>query len=168
VATDGIDVTAPPCVAVEIRDREESEFTLDHVATMVENREAQVAMVVAAHSGSLPKEYADRTFSVSRRKRLITLVLDPESGDAEVVLAAAYHLAAILAVDAVRHSRAGDWDLVGQKVEAIEQAVEGMTEARTALGQIERKAHDAGAAADKRHAYLVRLVADLSAVVQTQ
>jgi hypothetical protein len=168
LATDGIDVTAPPCVAVEIRDREESEFTLDDIAMMVENREAHVAVVVAAHGGSLPKQYEDRSFSVSRRRRLITLVLDPDSSDAEVVLAAAYHLAAILAIDSVRQSRAGDWDLVAQKVESIEQAVEGMTEARTALGHIERKAHDAGAAADKRHAYLVRLVADLSAVVRTQ
>jgi len=57
---------------------------------------------------------------------------------------------------------------VARKVEEIEQAAEGITDARTALGQIGRKARDAGGAADKRHALLVRLVAELGAVVQTQ
>jgi hypothetical protein len=60
IATDGVEVTAPPVIAIEIRDREDSEFTLDDVATMVQNREAQAGMVIAAHSGSLPRQYADR------------------------------------------------------------------------------------------------------------
>jgi hypothetical protein len=168
VSADATDVTAPPCIAVEIRDREESEFSLADVETMVRNRDAEVAVVIAAHPGSLPRQYADRSFCVSRRKRLITLVLGPESTESEVVLAAAYHLASALAIEVVRRSRDGDWDAVARKVDEIEQAVEGIVEARTALGQIERKAHDAGAAADKRHALLVRLVAELVAVVRTQ
>jgi hypothetical protein len=168
VAADGIDVSTQPCVAVEIRDREESEFSLADVEMMVQNREAQVAVVVAAHPGSLPRQYADRSFAVSRRRRLITLVLDPDSTESEVVLAAAYHLASALAIESVRRSSDGDWDAVARKVDEIEQAVEGIVEARTALGQIERKAHDAGTNADKRHALVVRLVAELRAVVQTQ
>ncbi|HWX09204.1 MAG TPA: hypothetical protein VNY33_04435, partial [Gaiellaceae bacterium] len=168
VSTDGMEVTAAPCVAVEIRDREESEFSLTDVETMVQNREAQVALVVAAHSGSLPRQYADRSFAISRRKRLITVVLDPESTESEMVLAAAYHLASALAIDVVRRSRAGDWDAVARKVDEIELAVEGIVEARTALGQIERKAHDAGTHADRRHTLLVRLLSELRAVVQTQ
>jgi len=168
VATDGVDVTSSPRVAVEIRDREESEFTLADVHAMVQNREAHAAVVVAAHAGSLPKQYANRSFAISRHKRLITLVLDPDSEESEVVLAAAYHLACALALESVRHSREGDWDVVARKVEAIEQAVDGTAVARTALGQIEKKAHDAGASADKGHALLVRLIAELSAIVRGQ
>jgi hypothetical protein len=40
-----------------------------------------------------------------------------------------------------------------------------ITEGRTALGQIEKKAHDAGAAVDKRHPLLIRLVAELRALM---
>ena len=85
-----------------------------------------------------------------------------------MVLAAAYHLASAMAIEAVRPSRDGDWDAVARKVDEIEQAVEGILEARAALGQIERKAHDAGTTADKQHALLVRLLSDLRAVVQSQ
>lgn len=168
VCTDGMDVTAPPCIAVEIRDREESEYSLADVETMVQNREAQVAVIVAAHPGSLPKQYADRSFSVSRRKRLITIVLDPNAAEAEIVLAAAYHLASALAIEAVRRSRDGDWDAVARKIDEIEQAAEGIVDARAALGQIERKAHDAGTSADKGHVLLVRLLSELRAAAQTQ
>jgi len=168
IAADGVDVSAPPCIAVEIRDREDSEFSLAAVETMVENRGAQVAIVVAAHPGSLPRQYADRSFSVSRRKRLIAVVLDPESAEAEVVLAAAYHLAGALAIEAVRRSHDGDWDAVARTVDEIEHALDGIVEARTAFGQIERKAHDAGGAFDKRHALVVRLLADLRALVQSR
>jgi hypothetical protein len=168
VSADGIDVTEAPCIAVEIRDREESEFSISDVEMMVRNREAQVAIVVAAHAGSLPRQYADRSFAVSRPKRLITVVLDPDSVESEIVLAAAYNLATALAIDVVRCSRDGDWDAVARKVDEIELAAEGIVEARTALGQIERKAHDAGSNADKRHTLLVRLLSELRAVVQTQ
>ena len=168
LAADGIDVMQPPCIAVEIRDREESEFSLGEVETMKENREAQVALVVAAHAGSLPRQCSDRTFAVSRRRRLIAIVLDFDSTESEVVLAAAYDLAAAMAIEVVRRSRDGDWEAVARKVDEIEEAVEGIVEARSAFGQIERKAHDAGTIADKRHALLVRLLADLRAVVQTQ
>jgi hypothetical protein len=70
---------------VEIRDREDSEFSLADIEMMVENREAHAAVVIAAHAGSLPKQNADRAFAISYPKRLITLVLDPESPEAEVV-----------------------------------------------------------------------------------
>jgi hypothetical protein len=166
IATDGVEVSAPPVVAIEIRDREDSEFTLDDVATMVQNREAQVGMVIAAHTGSLPRQYADRPFAVSRPKRLITLLADPEVPGGEVTLAAAYQLACILAIESVRQSRDGDWDAVSRKVEEVAEAVEGMAEARSALGAIERKAHDAGSSADKRHAHVIRLVAELTAMVR--
>jgi hypothetical protein len=167
VCADGLEVTAPPCIAVEIRDREESEFSLADAEMMMQNREAQVAVVVAAHEGSLPRQYTDRSFAVSRRKRLITVLVDPDSPGSGVVLAATYHLAGALAIEAVRRSRDGDWDAVVHKADEIEDAVEGIVEARTALGQIERKAHDAGANADKRHALLIRLLSELRAVVQT-
>jgi hypothetical protein len=62
-------VTTPPCVAMEIRDREDSEFSLADVEMMVENREARAAVVIAAHRGSLPKQYADRSFAISYPKR---------------------------------------------------------------------------------------------------
>lgn len=165
VSCEGLEVTAPPCVAIEIRDREESEFSLADVEMMVENREAQAAVVVAAHAGSLPKQYADRPFSTSYPKRLITVVLDPESPDAEVVLAAAYHLGCVLAVGAVRQSRDGDWEAVARKVEAIEQLVEAMTEEQDAFNHIERKAHEAAAKSSKRHAHLMRLIAELVALL---
>lgn len=165
VACDGLDVIAPPCVAVEIRDREDNEFSLADVEMMIENREAQAAVVIAAHPGSLPKQYADRGFAVSYPKRLITLVLSPESPEAEVVLAAAYHLACVLAVGAVRQSRDGDWETVARKVEAIEHLVGSLTEDQAAFGHIERKAHDAAAKSSKRHAHLVRLIAELVALL---
>jgi hypothetical protein len=168
VAAEGVEVTEPPCVAVEIRDREESEFSLADVETMKENREAQVALVVAAHLGSLPRQCSDRGFAVSRRKRLVTVMLDPDSTESVMVLSAAYDLAAAMAVESVRQSRDGDWDAVARKADEIEAAVEGIVEARTALGQIEKKARDAGTTADKRYALLVRLLADLRAVVQSQ
>jgi hypothetical protein len=168
VASDGIDVAAPPCVAVEIRDREDGEFSLADVSTMLQNREAQVAVVVAAHLGSLPRQYADRPFAVSRPKRLITLVLDPESGESSVVLAAVYHLASALAIEVVRRSPNGDWDAVARKVEEIEHAVEGIVTVRTAIGQIERKARETGTSVDGVYALLMRLLSDLRAVVHTQ
>lgn len=167
VSADGVDVTAQPCIAVEIRDRAENEFTLDDVATMLRNREAQFGMVIAAHAGSLPKQFAEQPLHVSRTKRLITLVLEP-SADAEALLAAVYQFACFLTIESVRKSRDGNWDEVARKIEAIEQALEGIAEARTALGQIERKAHDAGSAADKRNAYLVRLIAELGAIIRAQ
>jgi hypothetical protein len=165
VSCEGVELTAPPFVAIEIRDREDSEFSLADVEMMVENREAQAAVVIAAHAGSLPKQYADRPFAISYPKRLITLVLDPESSEAEVVLAAAYHLACVLAVGAVRQSRDGDWEAVARKVEAIEQLVEGMTDDQGAFSHIERKAHDAAAKSSKRHAHVVRLIAELVALL---
>jgi hypothetical protein len=168
VSADGVDVTAQPCIAVEIRDRAENEFTLDDVATMLRNREAQFGMVIAAHAGSLPKQFAGQPLHVSRTKRLITLVLEPASADADALLAAVYQFACVLTIESVRQSRDGNWDEVARKVEAIEQALAGIAEARTALGQIERKAHDAGSAADKRNAYLVRLIAELGAIIRTQ
>ena len=54
---------------------------------------------------------------------------------------------------------------MAQKVDEIEEVVDNITDTRTALSQIERKAHDAGAAADKRYALLVRLVAELRALM---
>ena len=101
--------------------------------------------MVAAHRGSLPKQCSDRSFAVSRRRRLVTVVIDPESPDSEVLLAAAYDVASALAIESVRRSRDGDWDEVARRIEAIEQAVEGTAEARVAFGSIEKKAHDAGA-----------------------
>jgi hypothetical protein len=168
LAAEGIDVTGPPCIAVEIRDREESEFTLADVEMMMVNRAAHVGVVVAAHRGSLPKQCGDRSFAVSRRKRLVTVVIDPESPDSEVLLAAAYDVASALAIESVRRSREGDWDEVARRVDAVEQAVEGIAEARAAFDSIEKKAHDGSVAAGKRHALVVRLVAELAAVVKTQ
>ena len=157
----GVDVVAVPCIAVEIRDREEGEFSLGDVETMMRNRESQVAVIVAAHPGSLPKQYAGQSFAISWQKRLITVVLNPDSSDAEVVLAAAYNLACVLAVEAVRRSHDGDWEAVTRKAEAIEVAIAEMSEDQTLLSQIERKAHDGLTKASKRHALLVRLIADL-------
>jgi hypothetical protein len=168
LAAEGIDVTEPPCVAVEIRDREDSEFSLADVEMMMTNRGAHVGVVVAAHAGSLPKQYGDRTFAVARRKRLVTVVIDPESTDSEALLAAVYDVASALAVECVRRSRDGDWDEVARRVEAVEQAAEGVIEARAAFDHIEKKAHDGSAAAAKRHALLVRLVGELAAVVKAQ
>lgn len=168
VASDGLDVVAPPCVAVEIRDREDGQFSLADVNTMMQNRDAQVAIVIAAHPGSLPRQYADRPFALSRPKRLITLVLDPESVEASVVLAAVYHLAGVLAIEVVRRSSDGDWDAVARKVEEIEQAVEGIVDARTSISAIERKARETGTSVDKLYTLLMRLLAELRAVVQTQ
>jgi hypothetical protein len=168
VSCEGLDVMAPPCVAVEIRDRQDNEFSLADIQVMVENREAQAAVVIAAHPGSLPKQYADRAFGVSFPKRLITLVLEPGSPDAEVVLAAAYQLACVLAVSAVRHTRDGDWEAVARNVELIEQLVESMKEDKTAFDQIETKAHDAAAKVSKRHARLVRVLAELGALLRGQ
>jgi hypothetical protein len=168
LAAEGIEVTEAPCIAVEIRDREDSEFTLDHVETMMTNRDAHVGVVVAAHQGSMPKQCSDRSFAVSRRKRLVTVVIDPDSTESEVLLAAAYDVAAALAIESVRRSRDGDWDEVARRVEAVEQAVEGVIEARAAFDSIEKKAHDGSAAAAKRQALLVRLVAELAAVVRAQ
>jgi hypothetical protein len=72
-------------------------------------------MVIAAHPGSLPKQYVGQSFAVSWQKRLITVVLDAESTDAEVVLPAAYNLACVLAVESVRQSRDGDWEAVARR-----------------------------------------------------
>jgi hypothetical protein len=168
LAAEGVEVTMPPCLAVEIRDREDSEFTLSDVEMMMTNRGAHVAVVVAAHTGSMPKQCSDRSFAVSRRKRLVTVVIDPDSTDSEVLLAAAYDVAAALAIESVRRSRDGDWDEVARRVEAVEQAVEGVIEARAAFDSIEKKAHEGSAAAAKRHALLVRLVGDLAATVRAQ
>ena len=167
-AVPGTDVIAAPCIAVEIRDREENEFGLADVEMMMRNREAQAAMVVAAHAGSLPKQYAGQSFSVSWQKRLVTVVLDAESPDAEVVLAAAYNLACVLAVESVRQSRDGDWAAVARKAEAIEAAITGMTDDQAMFSQIERKAHEGLTKASKRHADLVRLIADLIAIARAQ
>jgi coenzyme F420-reducing hydrogenase beta subunit len=109
-----------------------------------------------------------RSFAVLRRKRLVTLVIAPESTDSEVPLAAAYDVASALAIESVRHLRDGDWDEVARRVEAVEQAVEGIVEARAAFDSIEKRAHDGAAASAKRHALLVRLVAELAAVVRVQ
>jgi hypothetical protein len=168
IAAEGVEVTEPPCVAVEIRDREQSEFSLADVEMMKKNREAHAAVIVAAHAGSLPGQYRDRPFARSSRKRLITVVLDPNSADSEALLAAAYDLACVAAIEAVRRSRDGDWDAVARKADEIEQAVSSMVEARNALSLIERKARDAGLNADKGYAQIVRLLSDLRAVVQTQ
>lgn len=165
VACEGAEVTAPPCVAVEIRDAEEKEFSISDIEMMLENREAQAALVIAAHSGSLPRQYADRSFAVSYPKRLVTVLLTPESPDAEVVLAAAYHLACVLALAVVRQSRDGDWEAVARKVEAIEQLVEGLTDDQSAFGLIERKAHEAAGNSARRHTQLVRLLAELTALL---
>jgi hypothetical protein len=167
-AAPGVEVIAQPCIAVEVRDREENEFGLADIEMMMRNREAQAAMVIAAHAGSLPKQYAGQAFSVSWPKRLITVVLDAESPDAEVVLAAAYNLACVLAVESVRHSRDGDWEAVARKAEAIETAIMGMAEDHALLSEIERKAHKGLTAASKRHADLVRLIADLLAIARAQ
>jgi hypothetical protein len=165
----GVEVFAAPCIAVEIRDREEKEFSLADVEMMMRNREAHAAMVIAAHSGSLPKQYAARSFSVSWQKRLITVVLDADSPDAEVVLAAAYHLACVLAVESVRHSRGdGDWEAIARKAEAIATAIAGMADDQAVFSQIERKAHEGLTRSAKRHATLVRLIADLVAIARTQ
>ena len=161
-------MSATPCIAVEIRDREESEFSLPKIEMMRRNREAQVAVVIAAHAGSLPKQYAGQAFAISWPKRLITLVLDPASPDAEVVLAAAYNLACVLAIESVRHSREGDWDGVGRIADSIEQVIAGMAEDQSAFTQIERKAHDAGTKVSKRHSELVRLIADLASIIRAQ
>ena len=167
-AAPGVDVVAVPRIAVEIRDREESEFSLGDVETMMRNREAQAAIVIAAHAGSLPKQYAGQSFAVSWQKRLITVVLDPESPDAEVVLAAAYNLACVLAIEVVRQSYDGDWEAVARKAEAIEGVISEMTEDQDLLSHIERKAHDGLTKASKRHALLVRLIADLLAIARGQ
>ncbi len=165
-ATPGVDVTAPPYIAVEIRDRETDEFSLADVEMMMRNREAQAAIVVAAHRGSLPKQYAGQSFAVSWQRRLITVALDPESPDTEVVLAAAYNLACVLAVEAVRQSGEGNWEAVARKAEAIEAVIAEMVEDQAVLSHIERKAHEGLTKAGKRHALLVRLVTDLLAIAR--
>ena len=167
-AAPGIAVVAAPCVAVEIRDREENEFSLADIDMMMRNREAQAAIVVAAHAGSLPKQYAGQSFAVSWSKRLVAVVLDPQSSDGEVVLAAAYNLACVLAIEAVRHTHDGDWEAVVCKTEAIEAVINGMTEEQDLFSQLERKAHDGLTKSSKRHAQLVRLIADLLAVARGQ
>jgi hypothetical protein len=167
-ATPGVDVTATPCVAVEIRDREDDEFSLADVETMMRNREAQSAVIVAAHAGSFPKQYAGCPFAISWQKRLIMVVLDPGSPDAEVVLAAVYYLACVLAIEAVRQTTGADWEGVVRTSEAIEDVISGMTEDHALLGHIERKAHEGATKVSKRHAQLVRLMADLLAIARGQ
>lgn len=164
----GVDVVEDPCIAIEIRDREEDEFSLVDVEMMMRNREGHAAMVIAAHAGSLPKQYAGQSFSVSWQKRLITVVLDAESPDAEVVLAAAYNLACVLAIESVRRSRDGDWEAIARKAETIEAVISGMEDDQALLSQIERKAHEGLTKASKRHAELVRLIADLLAIARAQ
>jgi hypothetical protein len=166
--THGVEVVSAPCIAVEIRDRKENEFSFGDVETMMRNREAQAAMVIAAHAGSLPRQYAGQSFSVSWQKRLVTVVLDEDSPDADVVLAAAYNLACVLAVESVRRARDGDWELVARKAEAIEIAVAGMQADQAVLSQIERKAHEGLTKASNRHADLARLIADLLAIARAQ
>jgi hypothetical protein len=107
-------------------------------------------------------------FAVSKRQRLITVVVDLQSADSEVLLAAAYDVAAALAIESVRRSRDGDWDEVARRVEAVEHAVDGVGEAQAAFDSIEKKAHDGSAAVAKRHALLVRLVGELAAVVRAR
>ncbi len=65
----------------------------------------------------------------------------------------------------MRQSRDGDWEGVARKVEAIDQLVEGMAEDQSAFNHIERKAHDAAAKSSKRHAHLVRVIAELTALL---
>jgi hypothetical protein len=168
LAAEGVDVTAPPCIAVEIRDREGSEFTIKEVEMMMTNRGAHVGVLVAAHPGSLPKQCSDRAFVVQRRKRMVCVVVGPDSAEAAALLTAAYDVASALAIEAVRRTRNGDWDEVARRVEAIEEAVGGAAAARAAFDSIEKKAHDAGSAASRYHALLVRLVSDLAAVVKAQ
>ena len=155
LAAEGVkEVTEPPCLAFEIRDREDSEFSLSDSAMMMANRGAHVGVAfIAAHVGSLPKQCGDRSFAVSRRKRLVTVVINPESADSEALLAATYDVASALAIECVRRSREGDWDEVARRIEVIEHAAEGVIEARTTFDHIEKKAHEGSAAAAKRHAF---------------
>jgi hypothetical protein len=73
-----------------------------------------------------------------------------------------------MAIECVRRSRGGDWDEVARRVEAVEQAAEGVIEARAMFDHIEKKAHEGSAAAAKRHLLLARLVGELAAVVKAQ
>lgn len=164
----GADVTEPPFVAVEIGDRRDQELSFSNIETMRQNREAHVAMVVAAHPGSLPRQYRNRHFVVSRPRRFVGVVVDPDSQDASLLLSIAYDVSASMTYEVVRRSGGGDWNEVARKVEAVEEAVQHIGEARLALAQIERKAHDAGSSADKRNAYLLRTVAELAAVVRAR
>jgi hypothetical protein len=168
LAHDGAEVIAPPCVAIEIRDRKGDEFTLDHLQTMLRNREAQVGLIIASQPGSLPRQYASQPFAISRPKRLITLTLPDDLPGCEVILAAAYSLAAYMALDAVRKTHDGDWAAVARIADAMQNVIEGMVEDQTAFNTIEKKAHDASQKASRRHSELVRLISDLGGIIRAQ
>jgi hypothetical protein len=168
LAHDGLEVVAPPCIAVEIRDRKGDEFNLDHLQKMLRNREAQVGMVIASQPGSLPRQYATQPFAISRPKRLITLALPDDLPGCEVVLAATYSLAAYMALDAVRKTHNGDWAEVARIADAMQAVIEGMVEDQTAFNTIEKKAHDAAQKSSRRHGELVRLITDLGSIIRGQ
>jgi hypothetical protein len=168
VAHDGTEVIAPPCIAVEIRDRKDDEFSLDHLRTMLRNREAQVGMVIASQPAALPRQYASQPFAISRPKRLVTIALPNDLPGCEVVLAAAYSLAAYMALDAVRKTHDGDWAEVARIADAMQNVIEGMVEDQTAFNTIEKKARDASQRATRRHGELIRLITDLGGIVRGQ
>ena len=168
LAHDGMDVVAPPCVAVEIRDRKGDEFSLDDFQTMLRNREAQVGMVIASQPAALPRQYASQPFAISRPKRLITLALPDDLPGCQVVLAAAYSLAAFMALDTVRKTHDGDWSEVARIADAMQNVIEGMVEDQTAFNTIEKKAHDASQRSSRRHGELVRLITDLGGIIRSQ
>jgi hypothetical protein len=66
-------VTIAPRIAFEIRARSESPISLADVEATRKNRDAQVVVVVGAHRGSLPKEYADRPFRFASARKIVTL-----------------------------------------------------------------------------------------------
>jgi hypothetical protein len=167
-AHDGVEVVAPPCIAVEIRDRKDDEFTVEHIQTMLRNREAQVGMVIASQSSALPRQYASQPFAISRPKRLITLALPDDLPGGEIVLAATYGLAAYMALDAVRKTHDGDWAEVARIADAMQNVIESMVEDQTAFDSIEKKARHASARASRRHGELVRLITDLGGIIRSQ
>ena len=61
-----------------------------------------------------------------------------------------------------------DWEAIVRKAEAVEAAIADMMEEQALFSHIERKAHDGLTKSSKRHALLVRLIADLLAVAPGQ
>lgn len=133
-------VITAPRVAFEIRDRTESPISLADVEATRKNRDAQVVVVVGAHYGSLPKEFADRPFCFARARNLVTLRLEPGNPHAEELLFAVYELAARLAFECVRATHEGDWNEIQECARELEQELLLLDELSKDFGAIETRA----------------------------
>lgn len=133
-------VTMAPRVAFEIRDRSGSPISLSDIEATRKNRDAQVVVIIGAHRGSLPKEYADRPFHVGRGTNLVTLHLEPDNPYGEELLLVAYELAARLAYETVRATHDGDWGEIEDCARELEEELAILNEVCKDFAAIETRA----------------------------